>query len=163
MRTWFPVLLAVTLTVTSAWAQDATGEWLVEDGNAHIRIVDCDGTLWGVVAWEKTPGYDGHNPDRAKRDAPTLGMPVLRNMKPTEPGHWEGEVYNARNGRSYDASMELRNTNTLRVEGCALGILCGSEDWTRVAQTGTNGLNTPGAPASAPAADFCAGIARRAH
>ena len=34
-----------------AYAFDPTGDWLVEDGDAHIRTVMCDGKLWGVVSW----------------------------------------------------------------------------------------------------------------
>src|SRR4051795_11131437 len=120
MRVWFPALLVTLLAVSSpAWpAPDATGEWQVENGHAHIRIVDCGGLLWGVVSWERTPGLDSHNPHKAKRGQPppgldgnnpekrnrghpTLGFPVLRNMKPgDDPGQWEGEVYNAQNGKT---------------------------------------------------------------
>jgi len=175
MRIWFPApsaaLLALFLT-TPAVAQDPTGDWQVEDGSAHIRIVDCGGVLWGVVSWEKTPGRDIHNPDPVQRGRPTLGMPVLLHMTPSEPGRWEGDVYNAKNGRSYDASIELKGADALHVEGCALEVLCGGEDWTRLAQTEPaqpqrgRGAATTGAltaPASAPSADICAAIAGRPH
>ena len=50
-------------------------------------------------------------------------MPVLLHMTPgDEPGHWEGEVYNADDGNTYDASITLRGADALHVEGCALGI-----------------------------------------
>jgi uncharacterized protein (DUF2147 family) len=175
MRVWFPALLVTLLAVPCpAWsAPDATGEWLVESGRAHIRIVDCGGILWGVVSWERTPGLDSHNPDEAKRGQPTLGIPVLRNMKPgDDPGQWEGEVYNAQNGKTYDASIELREDGALHVEGCVLGVLCGGEDWKRLiqpqpAQTQTGkGAGTTGAagtPARPSDADICAGIAGRPH
>jgi uncharacterized protein (DUF2147 family) len=171
MGIWFPALLVTLLAVLCpAWAApDATGEWQVENGQAHIKIVDCGGVVWGVVSWERTPGLDRHNPDKAKRSRPTLGMPILLNMKPGEdPGQWEGEVYNAQNGKTYDASIELRDDGTLRIEGCTLGILCGGEDWKRLtqpqpaqAQTG-NGAGTTGARATSRA-DICTGIAGRPH
>ena len=89
MRVWFAALL-ITLLAGScpAWsAPDATGEWQVESGRAHIRIVDCAGILWGVVSWERTPGLDSHNPDKTKRGRPTLGIPILLNMKASgDPG-----------------------------------------------------------------------------
>ncbi len=171
MRAWFPTLLAAVLTAGAAWAaQDPTGEWQVEDGRAHIRIVDCDGVLWGVVSWERKPGHDIHNPDASKRGHPTLGIPVLLNMKPADdPGQWEGDIYNAQDGRTYDASIELRDQDTLHVEGCALAVLCGGEDWKRLVQPQTteaqpgNGAGTTGAPASATTADICAGVAGRPH
>jgi uncharacterized protein (DUF2147 family) len=163
-------LLAVSCPAWSA--PDATGEWQVEDGRAHIRIVDCGGLLWGVVSWERTPGLDSHNPDRAKRGRPTLGIPILLNMKLGDPGQWEGEIYNAQNGKTYDASIELRDDGALRVEGCTLGVLCGGEDWKRLTQpqpaqaqtgkgAGTTGMS--GAPARPSDADVCSGVAGRPH
>ena len=174
MRIWLPALLAALLAAPAiAVTPDPTGEWQTEKGDAHIRIVDCGGALWGVVSWARIPGQDIHNPDPSMRSRPTLGMPVLLNMKPgDDPGQWEGEVYNAKNGRTYDASIEIHNADTLHVEGCALAVLCGGEDWTRLAQTeppqaqsgdaaGTTDARR--APATASVADICAGIAGRAH
>ena len=37
-------------------AADPTGDWRVADGVANIRVAQCNGSMWGVVAWEKTPG-----------------------------------------------------------------------------------------------------------
>ena len=171
MRIWLPALLAALLGAANpAWALDPTGEWQVEDGRAHIRIVDCGGTLWGVVSWEKIAGRDIHNPDETKRSRPTLGMPVLLNMKPgDDPGQWEGDIYNAQNGRTYDASIEMHDNDTLHVEGCALAVLCGGEDWKRLVQAQPaqtdpgNSAGTTGAPASAATADICAGVTGRPH
>ena len=40
--------------IVSALAADPTGDWRVADGVANIRIAECNGSMWGVVAWEKT-------------------------------------------------------------------------------------------------------------
>jgi uncharacterized protein (DUF2147 family) len=109
-----------------------TGEWRTADGRANIRIVDCDSVLWGVISWEKEPGVDSENPDPARRGRPTLGLPILRAMKPTRPGLWEGEVYNADNGKTYASRISLAEADVLRIEGCLLGFLCGGENWARV-------------------------------
>jgi hypothetical protein len=73
-----------------------------------------------------------------------LGMPVVLGMEPTRPNEWSGEIYNSRDGHTYDAHISLSKPDVLHVEGCVLGILCGGEDWTRIAQT------TTGAPANWP-------------
>ena len=173
MRAWIAVLLLSLLaasTASSALALDPTGEWETEKGAAHVRIVDCGGKLWCVVSWAKIPGYDIHNPDPSLRSRPTVGMPVLLDMKPgDDPGTWEGEVYNAKNGRTYDASIEIQSADTLHVEGCALAVLCGGEDWKRLVQSQPaqtqpgNSPGTTGAPATATTADICAAIAGRTH
>jgi hypothetical protein len=55
-------------------------------------------------------------------------------MKPNR-DRWEGQIYNPENGKLYTSNIRLSNPNTLRVEGCVLGFLCGGQDWTRVADT----------------------------
>ncbi len=127
------VVLAASMT--SATAGDPTGDWRVEDGVAHIRVAACHGSMWGAVAWEKIPGgRDKNNPDAAKRSRPTLGMPILLDMKRTKAGtdQWEGKIYNAKDGKIYDSTMTLNSPNELEIEGCVLGILCGGQTWTRV-------------------------------
>jgi uncharacterized protein (DUF2147 family) len=152
---------------TPALAQDATGEWLVKDRTAKIRVINCGNALWGVVSWEKTPGgRDENNPDAALRNRPILGMPILIDMQPDEPGKWEGKIYNAENGKTYDASITLQNANVLEVEGCVMGFLCGGENWTRAQPSGQSGGARAAAsdPATAPAAALCSSIgAGRAH
>ncbi len=170
MKAAFLALLAVGAAAIPALAQNAahgpTGEWRVADGTAHIRVVDCGEALWGVVSWEAKAGRDRHNPDPALRQRPTLGMPILLDMRPTdEPGRWEGQIYNAKDGKTYDASIALRGAGTLHVEGCALGVLCGGEDWTRARQPAPQvagrqrGTTGQASPANAPSAEICSGVA----
>src|SRR5215468_6938831 len=103
------------------------------DGRANVRIDDCDGILWGIISWEKEPGgVDSYNPDPAERNHPTLGIHILRAMKPTKPGLWQGAVYNPENGKTYDSRISLASPDVLRIEGCVLGFLCGGENWTRI-------------------------------
>ena len=65
-----------------ALAADPTGDWRVADGVANIRVAECNGSMWGAVSWEKTPGgRDKNNPDVSKQSRPTLGMPILIDMK----------------------------------------------------------------------------------
>src|SRR6266542_5336308 len=127
------VFLATGLN--AALAADPTGDWKVADGVANIRVAQCSGNMWGVVAWEKTPGgKDSNNPDTAKQSRPTLGMPILIDMK-KKPGvdAWEGQVYNAKDGQLYSSTIKPVGTDQLEIQGCVLGFLCGGETWTRVA------------------------------
>ena len=109
-----------------------TGEWLVAKQLARIKIADCDGRLWGVVAWEAQPGgVDKKNPDPNLRSRPTLGMPILLGMTPSKDNRWDGQIYNSEDGHTYSANITMVDPNTLRVQGCFLGFLCGGENWTR--------------------------------
>jgi uncharacterized protein (DUF2147 family) len=125
----------LTTGLAPALAADPTGDWRVADGVANIRIAECNGSMWGVVAWEKTPGgHDTNNPDASKKNRPTLGMPILIDMK-KKPGvdQWEGQVYNAKDGQTYGSTIKPVSSDQLEIQGCLLGFLCGGETWTRVA------------------------------
>jgi uncharacterized protein (DUF2147 family) len=129
-------------------ADDPTGDWKVADGVANIRVAECNGAMWGVVVWEqKAGGIDRNNPDASKRNRPTLGMPILLDMK-KKPGKeaWEGQVYNAKDGKLYDSTIKLASPDQLEIQGCVLGFLCGGETWTRVAGP------IPSSPSNNPAA-----------
>src|SRR3569623_1782750 len=118
-----------------ALAADPTGDWRVADGVANIRVAQCHGSMWGAVAWEKIPGgRDDNNPDVSKKNRPTLGMPILIDMK-KKPGvdQWEGQVYNAKDGQYYSSTIKPIDPDHLEIQGCVLGFLCGGETWTRVA------------------------------
>jgi len=118
-----------------ALALDPTGDWRVADDVATIRVAQCNGSMWGAVASEKTPGgRDIHNPDVSKQNRPTLGMPILIDMK-KKPGAdaWEGQVYNAKDGQLYSSTIKPLGPDQLEIQGCVLGFLCGGETWTRVA------------------------------
>jgi uncharacterized protein (DUF2147 family) len=132
------LVVLTVLAVAPASAGDPSGDWLVENGDARIRIAICDGSLWGVVGWEKTPGgQDTQNPDPAKRSRPILGMPILIDMKPSGADKWSGRIYNAKDGKMYQASVSLESDKALKVRGCVLGgLFCGGETWARSSHTG---------------------------
>src|SRR6266436_3087606 len=118
-----------------ALAADPTGDWRVADGVANIRVAECNGNMWGAVSWEKTPGgRDKNNPDASKQSRPSLGMPILIDMKKKAGlDQWEGQVYNAKDGQFYSSTIKPVGSDQLEIQGCVLGFLCGGETWTRVA------------------------------
>lgn len=160
MRTVIYSGLILAVTAGAALAADPNGDWLVEDGVAHIRIVDCSTSKWGVVAWEKNPGgVDKENPDASKRTRPTLGMPTLLNMKKKKGAEeWEGSVYNAQDGKTYSSSIRLLSADKLEIKGCVLGFLCGGQTWTRVVEPAP----PPGAPRPVSAGQKAANQAPKA-
>jgi uncharacterized protein (DUF2147 family) len=172
--------------LTPALAADPTGDWRVADGVANIRVAQCNGSMWGAVAWEKKPGgRDENNPDVSKKNRPTLGMVTLIDMKKTSGAdQWEGQVYNAQDGQIYSATITPTGTDQLEIKGCVMGFLCGGETWTRVgppiplstANAMAKGAPKPAgaapkaasttiaaAPAPAPAAPKAAGAAKPAQ
>lgn len=145
-RLWL-IGLGVLGLATPALAADPKGDWLVNDKAAVIRVMACGTALCGHIAWVIKPGgTDTNNPDASKRNRPILGLPILLNMQP-KGNRWEGEVYNAKDGKIYASSISLRSDNVLKIEGCVLGFLCGGEDWKRVK---CEEVASPGAAPGAP-------------
>ena len=138
------LLLAVVTSAPAAeGALDPAGTWLTEDGKAKIKIEKCGADhadICGVVAWLKEPlddqgrpKTDIKNPDPAKRNRPTLGMPLFSGLTPDDEHDYTGQIYNAENGKNYDVTFRVEKPAEIRVKGCVLSILCGSQHWTRTA------------------------------
>ncbi len=145
LRTSFAVAALVLGAQTVARAADLepVGTWLVEDGRAKIRTEKCgDGNadVCGYVVWLKepltekgVPKTDIKNPDPAKRNRPSLGLELIEGFKADDDGVFKGQIYNAENGKMYDASLSRESDTELKIKGCMLKFLCGSQTWTKVA------------------------------
>ena len=131
------LLLSAVLAVgasASARAAGPEGVWLVEDQSGRIKIQKCGSQMWGVISWQKQPKTDTENPNPAMHNRPLVGTAILIGMKPAG-DRWEGGVYNPRNGKVYDSKMAMLPSGKLQIKGCVMGgMICGGEDWTRVAE-----------------------------
>jgi uncharacterized protein (DUF2147 family) len=108
------------------------GNWIAENGEGRVRIDVCGEALCGAIAAANPGDTDWRNPDPGKRDRPLLGVPVLIDMKPGNKQRWDGQVYSAKSGYTYAATMVLKSADMLRVEGCVLGgLFCNGQNWTR--------------------------------
>ena len=141
----------------ASWAApllDPSGVWLTEDGRARIRTEKCGAKLdrvCGYVVWMKTtttddgkPLLDVSNPDPKKRARPSLGLQLMMGLTPNaEDARYEGKIYNAEDGKSYDISIWLDGQNTLNVRGCLISFLCKTQSWTRTKEPAPGQLVGP--------------------
>jgi uncharacterized protein (DUF2147 family) len=137
----FAVAALVALAVSVSGARAATpaiGTWLSADGGTKVRISDCGGKLCGKVVWLSDPvGSDGkpktdkHNEDESKRSRPLLGVTVVQGMAPNGENKWSGQIYNADDGKTYQAHVSVISADSMNVQGCVLGFLCKTQKWTR--------------------------------
>ncbi|MEH2469939.1 uncharacterized protein (DUF2147 family) [Nitrobacteraceae bacterium AZCC 2161] len=132
--------MALVCPGTAASPADPSGTWLTEDGRARIRVERCGGKLehiCGYVVWmtdpidaNGQPPRDQNNPDLTKRSRPVLGHQLILGLKLSPAGRFEGQIYNAENGKSYEISL-WREAMDLKVKGCMLSIFCATQTWTR--------------------------------
>lgn len=119
-------------------ADDPTGTWLTQAGDAKIKVSKCGANLCGNVVWLKQPidpgtakpAVDDKNPDRELRQRPIMGLQLFIGVRPDGANRWSGKIYNADDGQSYESHISVAGPEALKVEGC-VGALCGGETWTR--------------------------------
>jgi Uncharacterized protein conserved in bacteria (DUF2147) len=93
------------------------GVWLTEEKEGRVRIEQCGSNLCGYSVDKKT----NQN-----------GEQVLINMKPGK-DKWSGRILDPSTGSTYDSTIAMKGTDSLRVQGCAFGgVFCGGQTWTRV-------------------------------
>ncbi len=120
-------------------AQRALGVWADENGESNIEIAQCGEYLCGRVVWLKDPTdasgrplTDIENPDKLLRSRPILGLMIMEGLELDEDNsRLKGQVYNADNGKVFDIYLKPHG-QTMKVKGCFLRFLCGSQTWTRV-------------------------------
>lgn len=130
-------LAGAAVWVAAALA-DPVGLWLDKDGWA-IRIQPCGPDLCAVIASVKPPidpatgrpWADKNNADVSKRNRPLVGVEVLSGMRPSGPQKWSGQLYDADRGQTFSGNLLEIGQDTIRIEGCMLGI-CGGEELHRV-------------------------------
>jgi uncharacterized protein (DUF2147 family) len=148
-------VLSLVLSLGQVWAEganDPTGIWLTQAGDAKIRVNHCGAGLCGTIVWLKAP-FDpatgkpqvddkNANPVLAKR--PIIGINIFKAMKSVASNKWSGVIYNAGDGRSYSSDVIVAGPRKLEVRGCVLGILCGGETWTKVGEVTLADATTDG-------------------
>jgi uncharacterized protein (DUF2147 family) len=139
------LMLAIGLTAALAGSAAAAtdpvfGRWLVEDGEAVVEIVPCGAEACGRLVWLKDrwdadgrPKRDANNPDPAARRRPLCGLPLISGLQRARDGAWEdGEIYSARDGRTYGVEIRPRGDGRLHVRGyLGISLLGGSQIWAR--------------------------------
>ena len=140
IRESLAVALLVLAGCDGALAADPSGTWLTQAGTSRVKIADCGGALCGTIVWLKEPNdsetgkpkTDKNNSDAAKRSRPLMGVQIVLSMKPAGEGKWNGQVYNAEDGKTYTGNITFTGGNSLQLQGCALGgLVCKGQTWTK--------------------------------
>lgn len=142
MRITSILLMLLLLTISLAlWAQNSTddaiiGTWLTADKTGEITIFKDENKYFGkITAGTSDQKFDVHNPDKARRRDPLIGMVILRDLKyDADDKIWEnGSVYDPHNGKRYSCNVRLASHNTLKITGyIGFSWIGRSEQWTRL-------------------------------
>jgi hypothetical protein len=98
-------------------ANSPLGVWLTEEKEGKVRIEQCGSNLCGYAV-DKKSNQNGEQ--------------ILINMRPGK-DKWSGRILDPNSGSTYDSTIAMKGSDTLRVQGCAFGgMFCGGQTWTRV-------------------------------
>ena len=99
--------------------EDLPGTWLTEDGTGEITVYRDGNRYFGRIrGGTSEEQYDVHNPDKARRNDPLIGLVILKDLAYDGNGTWTGgTVYDSRNGKTYSCNVRLLRRDKLRITG----------------------------------------------
>jgi uncharacterized protein (DUF2147 family) len=109
---------AAAPTSTAQPSNSPLGLWLTEEKEGKVRIEQCGANLCGYSVDKKSNQNDEQ---------------VLINMKAGKDAKWSGRIFDPNTGSTYDSTIAMKGSDSLRVQGCAFGgMFCGGQTWSRV-------------------------------
>jgi uncharacterized protein (DUF2147 family) len=102
------------------------GKWISSEKNLMVQVYKEGGQFKAKIVWFKDePGapmetwLDKKNPNPSLRTRKILGMDVLTKLKyDADENSWEdGMIYDAKNGRDWNASAYINKEGLLKVKG----------------------------------------------
>jgi len=137
----FKILFLFITIFCQAQSDDILGIWLEEKKQSKIEVYKKDNSFFGKIIWLKEPldedgniKLDKKNPNNSMRENPINGLVIMKDLKYKKKGEWsDGEIYDARSGKTYSLEVYMKNVNKLDLRGYLGFTLFGkTTTWTRV-------------------------------
>ena len=116
----FPVILF------SQSSESICGIWLEEEKQSHIKIYkNGKGNYEGKIIWLADPldedgniKLDKENPNKKLRNQTIKGLIIIKDLEFIDENKWSnGNIYDARSGKTYSLNARLEDENTLFMRG----------------------------------------------
>lgn len=134
-------ILVLALVGASAQPSAPTGLWQTvnERGEreALVRILEVQGELRGTVVQVYSPPAPSAHPlceecTGARKNAPVVGMEILRGARWDGKRYSGGEILDPDNGRTYRCTLRMREDGRLEVRGfIGISLLGRTQIWVR--------------------------------
>ncbi len=138
-------LILMALLPAAALAQPAPpdaiiGKWYTPGKESIVEIYKENGAYSGRITWAAEPFdrygkpiTDTENPDVSLRGRRLVGMAFMWGFV-YEAGRWTGgKVYHARDGKTYDAHIQLEGTDVLHLRGfIGISLIGKTSVWERI-------------------------------
>jgi len=118
------------------------GKWYTPDKETILEVYKDGGKYFGKIVWLKepneedgTPKVDDKNPEPKLQSQSILGLVNLKDFAyDAKEKEWSnGNIYDPKNGKTYDCYMWMDNDDELTIKGYIMGMrwLGRKETWTR--------------------------------
>ena len=126
------ILIAAALIATPAIAASSLeGQWTNPGRSVTVRIAPCGRSLCGRVV---SASSSAKGKAAAAGTPRLIGTELMSGLVPIGEGAWRGQFFVPDRNLRADGELHLLGPRTIKIEGCAVpGILCKSQQWTRVA------------------------------
>jgi uncharacterized protein (DUF2147 family) len=130
-------LMALALAAGTPTPDTVVGHWRTETRNGIVDIARCGTSICGRLLTSDgiaaNPALaDIHNRDAAQRGRRLKGLQILGGFTVSGTTWDGGTIYNAEDGKTYDARITMVDANTLKLRGCIFVPFCKNQIWRRV-------------------------------
>jgi uncharacterized protein (DUF2147 family) len=130
-------LIALAIAASGPTPDTVLGHWTTETRNGIVEIARCGASICGKLLTSDgiaaNPALtDIHNKDAALRGRRLKGVQILGGFTVDDAIWSGGTIYNAEDGKTYDAKITMVDANTLKLRGCIFVPLCKNQIWHRV-------------------------------
>ena len=128
-----PVIFSLCLVCSAFAAGPIVGKWKTIDDETNeaksiVEIFEKDGKFYGKIVElflkadaDQHPTCDKCDADDPRKDQPTLGMEIIKDMQPNGDAYSWGKILDPKKGKEYKCKL-WREGDELRVQGSFLFI-----------------------------------------
>lgn len=138
---------AAAASASAVSGDDIVGVWFNEEKDARIEIYPCGSAWCGRIVWLREPDYpagsdegtpgtpkvDHHNPDKALRRRPVMGLEIMHSFAFAGRNLWkDGKIYDPKNGKTYSGRIRLISPQRLDLRGyVGISLIGRTSTWTK--------------------------------
>lgn len=115
----------------AAAQDDLLGVWRNPKNSVHVDIRPCGASACGVVVWASAKAREDARRGSGRE---LIGMQLFQDFTRAA-DEWRGKVFVPDLNRTLAGAARVVDDNHLEAKGCALGVFCKTQVWTRVAQS----------------------------
>jgi len=144
LKTFLPACLSLLLMSFMPFSNEGdaiVGVWKNGEGTGMVKIFKNGDKYQGKIVWLKVPNdpetgkpkLDKNHPDEKVRSRPVLGLINTWGFVYKGDKTWdEGNIYDPKNGSTYDCTIRMKDNNTLEVRGyIGISLIGRTDTWTR--------------------------------